>query len=321
MEAILRMLNEMKQDTEEIRKLLGIKLDKDDPGNDKDESMDVDGAGGMTTKRLSEASKQFEILRIKMLFFVSSGLLQSKYFVKHIVENLQQMGDIKKSDPPSKAKVLQKQLKQLIEISILNMESYETSASKYSMNNKQGSKRSRIQHQLAICSERVLESALAILPTAPFVQLLTTLLSSSRSIVRKKALDVFNAKLQQISTHVTKGAPTFLELEKSLNQSLLTVLVTIAMGKVPQTGEAETSGEKAEPNINQQTALICLRSFARVSSLNTSGSYLSEIKESCEALSKRSFLNDCLSESDESVIAAVLLCLTEMLSSIGRFEG
>ena len=76
-----------------------------------------------------------------------------------------------------------------------------------------------------------------------------------------------------------------------------------------------------EQAVNQQMALLCLRSFARAThAITDSSMYLNEMKEICKMLSKKTFLKSCLeSESgDESVIAAVLLCLTEMFSCIGK---
>ena len=298
MEAILKMLSQMKNDTPEIRTLLGIKVEN--------EAMDVDGQNGA---KLSDSTKQFETLRIKMMFFVSSGLLHSKHFVGQIIEALEvELSTSVGND--SEAYILQNQLRSLIEISIVNMENYEQNA----VRKHRGHKSSKIQQQLAMCCERVLEAALGILPTFSFINLLKSLLSNRYSIVRKKSLEVLNAKLQQISYGKSKEQQ-LLMYDSSLGE-LLKVLVTIAQGKVPF--EEEDLQNKKEQSINQQIALMCLRSFARATHGIDSSMHLQELKEVCKTLSKKTFLKESLEENgDDSVVAAILLCLTETFSCIG----
>jgi hypothetical protein len=301
MEAILRMLTGMKNDTPDIRKLLGIKVEND--------AMDIDGNSG----KLTDATKQFETVRIKMMYFVSSGLLQCKPFVWKIVESLEvdvNLQNRKESD----AKILQNQLRTLIEISITNMENYEQIAAR----KQKGNKISKVHQQLSVCCERVLEAAIAILPTFSFITLLTSLLSNNYPIVRKKSLEVFNTKLQQVSSTKSKERQSFM-LDNSLG-GLLKILVTIAQGKVPisQASEYEHTSLDKESCINQQMALMCLRSFARATHSMDNSMYVEELKECCQLLSKKGFLKTSLEEvGDESVVAAILLCLTEMFSCIG----
>ena len=111
MEAILRMLTRMKNDTPDIRKLLGIKVEND--------AMDIDG----NTGKLTDATKQFETVRIKMMYFVSSGLLQYRPFVGKIIDSLEVDVSLQ-NRKESEATILQNQLRTLIEISITNMENY-----------------------------------------------------------------------------------------------------------------------------------------------------------------------------------------------------
>ena len=62
----------------------------------------VDGHAG----KISDATKQFETVRIKMMYFVSSGLLQYKHFVGKIVDSLEV--DVKHpSRKESEAKIVQ----------------------------------------------------------------------------------------------------------------------------------------------------------------------------------------------------------------------
>ena len=299
MESVLKMLTEMKQDTPEIRTLLGVKVESD--------AMEVDGE----VTKLLESTKQFEMIRIKMMLFVSSGLLQSKHFVNKIVETLEVDVSTHRGIE-SEAQVLQRQLCSLIEISILNMENF----AQLSLRKHKGNKTTRISQQLSLCCERVLESALAILPTYSFVNLLHSLLSNTNAIVRKKALEVFISKLQQVSGK-SKDRQSIMH-DDSIN-GLLSILVTIAKGKIPVSiSKLHNDKSEIETHQNQQMALMCLRSFAKASLVLENSKYLHDLKEVCKELSTKAFLKSRLDkECDESVIAALLLCLTDTFSCIG----
>jgi len=101
--------------------------------------------------------------------------------------------------------------------------------------------------------------------------------------------------------------------------ALINTLVTLAQGKIPSTpgSEHEHKSLDKESCINQQMALMCLRSFARASHSMDNAIHIKELKESCQILSKKGFLKTSLEDGDESVVAAILLCLTEMFSCIG----
>ena len=299
MEALLKMLTEMKHDTPEIRTLLGIKVES--------EAMEVDGE----VTKLPDSTKQFEMIRIKMMLFVSSGLLQSKHFVNKIIETLEVDFKMEKG-LESESQVLQRQLCSLIEISILNMENFAQMATR----KHKGNKTTKISHQLSICCERVLEAALNILPNFSFVQLLHSLLSNTHAIVRKKSLEVFISKLQ-VSSVKSKDKQSIMQVD-NINE-LLGKLVTIAKGKVPvSSSELNNTELEKETHSNQQMALMCIRSFAKASLLLDSSKYLNDLKNVCKELSNKVLLKETLGkEGDESVVAALLLCLTDTFSSIG----
>ena len=300
MESLLKMLSEMKHDVPEIRTLLGIKVESD--------AMEVDEE----VTKISDSTKQFEMVRIKMLMFVSSGLLQSRHFVDKIIDTLEV--DVSfQNGQDSEAQILQRQLCSLIEVSIMNMENFSQVATR----KQKGNKASKISQQLSICCERVLESALAILPNFSFVKLLYSLLSNNYSIVRKKSLEVFISKLQQVASSKSKEKQSLMQ-DKSMN-GLLIILVTIAQGKVPTcTPEQNNLPLEKETPQNQQLALMCIRSFAKASLLSDNSNYLPDLKEVCKTLSNKSFLKASLDKAgDDSVTAALLLCLTDTFSSIG----
>ena len=300
MGAVLRMLSEMKTDMPEIRALLGIKCE--------DEVMDT----GMAETKISESTKQFEMVRIKMMFFISSGLLQSTHFVANLIETLEV--DINSSDESKlNADILQQQLKSLIELSIINMEHYEQNIAR----KKRGTRGSKIQQQLAVCCEKVLEAALSILPSYTFVLLLGSLLCNSYSVVRKKSLEVFNIKLQQISSMKSKEKHTILH-ENSAGE-VLKVLAIIAKGRIPVNEDMQDAAiTENETSINQQMALMCLRTFARATQNLQNSNHIMGLIEVSKMLSKKTFLKSILeAEGDGSVVASILLCLTETLSCIG----
>lgn len=71
---------------------------------------------------------------------------------------------------------------------------------------RQGSARK----QLVPCCEKILEAVLSMLPMKAIVQLLSSLMIDQRSSVRRKMLEVFNARLQQsqeqfVDENIIKG--------------------------------------------------------------------------------------------------------------------
>jgi hypothetical protein len=127
--------------------------------------------------------------------------------------------------------LMYRQLENLLEAAIVNTDHYEQMAR--SGNSKR---------QFVACCEKILEAILSLLPLEVFVRLLSAMLLNQRNSVRRKMLEVFNAKLQQSHEIV---------LDESSLQTLLEPLVHLA------TGEGESNP------FNQQLALLCLRSFGR----------------------------------------------------------
>ena len=66
--------------------------------------------------------------------------------------------------------------------------------------------------------------------------------------------------------------------------------------------------------INQQLSLMCIKSMAKLASNTPSSPFLNTMKELCSALTNKSFLK---SLKLEPVIAAAILCVSELLSCLG----
>ena len=98
------------------------------------------------------------------------------------------------------------------------------------------------RRQFVACCEKILEAILSLLPLQVFVKLLSSMLLNQRNSVRRKMLEVFNAKLQQSQEVI---------LDEESLPTLLDPLVQLATG----VGESNP--------FNQQLALLCLRSFGR----------------------------------------------------------
>ena len=86
--------------------------------------------------------------------------------------------------------------------------------------------------------------------------------------------------------------------------NLLEPLVSLSTGKVPDPSHAD------ESTGNQQLALLTLRSFTRA----LGSHHPLEFKTACEKLSKKSHLKEL---DNPTVMAATLLCLTDMFAAIG----
>lgn len=127
--------------------------------------------------------------------------------------------------------LMYRQLEDLLEAAIINTDHFEQLV-------KCGNSR----RQFVACCEKILEAILSLLPLEVFVKLLSSMLLNQRNSVRRKMLEVFNAKLQQSQEIV---------LDEAALTSLLEPLVQLA------TGEGESNP------FNQQLALLCLRSFGR----------------------------------------------------------
>lgn len=157
--------------------------------------------------------------------------------------------------------------------------------------NVERAKKKSESRQLVACCEKVLESTLAIVPATSFVPLLASLLASNNeATVQKKTLEVLNLRLLQ-------DDPGSLKMDCGLLLEPLTCLAT------------STSGGQQQQT--QQLALLCLRSFAKVFST----SQVEHLKVVCGQLAKKKFLKDISHNS--SVVAAALLCLTELFTAVG----
>ena len=66
--------------------------------------------------------------------------------------------------------------------------------------------------------------------------------------------------------------------------------------------------------VNQQLALMCIKSMAKLVSNEPSSPLIAEMKDLCSKLASKSFLK---SLKLEPVIAAAMLCISELLSCLG----
>ncbi len=123
-----------------------------------------------------------------------------------------------------------------------------------------------MHHHLLHHSEKVLESSLGILPPKAFLKITNGLLKSDHEAVRRKALEVFNAK-------VTED-----EALRQEDEALTQIL--------PSVGALATSNEGSESEANQQLALLALRSFARVLGSKHPG----ELKDALKGIAAKKFL-------------------------------
>eukprot|EP00095_Tigriopus_kingsejongensis_P008024 maker-scaffold1494_size38455-snap-gene-0.15 protein:Tk08024 transcript:maker-scaffold1494_size38455-snap-gene-0.15-mRNA-1 annotation:"hypothetical protein DAPPUDRAFT_192569" len=215
---------------------------------------------------------EYDLVRVKMLNF-SNAQLSSKYFVRQVITALEG------------GETLTQELHLLIQCSIVNLESYEKTT-----------KESKVHKHMVQLSERVLEGSLGLLPSDVFVALFHTLLSNEHDAVRRKTLEVLNAKLQEIDELLLK--------EESL-PSLLKAMSVLATGKVTIKGKSIDESE-----MNQQLAILGVRSFAKAVG-NRHGPSLQEV---AELMCKKSFFK---SLPNSNVRSSTLLCLSEIFMSIG----
>lgn len=256
-ESILRMMINLKNDNKEVRTMLKI-------GDPKDgQTMTEDGL---------KSADEYDLIRLKMLNFVSNQL-SSKYFIRQVIQSLERCDQIHQN------------LHLLIQCSILSLETYEKTT-----------KESKIHKHLIQLSERILEGALGVLPAKVFVSLFNNLLSNEFDTVRRKTLEVLNAKLQEGDELLLK--------EESL-PNLLMAMTTLTTGKVNVKGQ-----ELVESEMNQQLAILGVRSFAKA----VGSDHGESLQKVASILSKASFFKTLPSAN---VKASTLLCLSEIFMSIG----
>jgi hypothetical protein len=235
-------------------------------GGDDDSDMEADGP----EKPLKPAD-EFDLLRLKMLNF-SCSLLSSASFARQISLSL------------AKGEDIEQQLQLLIQCAILNVDTYEKEA-----------RNSKIHRHLVGYSEKALEASLSILPGKTFVSVLRSLLANSHDLVRRKALEVFNSKLQPTESDLVSEGSVL---------DLLKPLVQLAKGSYKE--------DTQETAFNQQLAMLALRSFARRLGARNPIQFKTD---ACQEMSSKSFLRGL--DANATVVAAAMLCLTEIFQSIG----
>ena len=235
------------------------------------------GHGSHTAREL------FDIARVKTLAFAQS-LLSSQEFVRQIVR------DLHHGNKPLEAK-----LQELLEMIIVVTDEFHKQAEAESMDDQASLKEEKIQKLMANCLERVFESTLAVIPTSTFVKVLVNLLKLDQpKNVQRKALEVLNARLSQ-----QQDDDNFLQ-----NEELPSVIGNLAIQTLNGSGD-----------VNQQLALMCVKSLAKVPNMATSSpSSLTQMKNLCSEMVKKSFFN---SLKQGPVIAAALICLVELFTCLG----
>ena len=237
------------------------------------------GQGSHTAREL------FDVARVKTLSFAQS-LLSSQDFVRQIVRDLHHGN-----------KLLEAKLQDLLEMIILVTDEFHKQAEAEAMQDDQASlKEEKIQKLMANCLERVFESTLAVIPTSTFVKVLVNLLKLDQpKNVQRKALEVLNARLSQHQD----SEDNFLQ-----NVELPSVIGNLATQTLNGSGD-----------VNQQLALMCVKSLAKVPNMATSSpSSMSQMKNLCSEMVKKSFFN---SLRQGPVIAAALICLVELFTCLG----
>jgi len=278
----------MREDTPELRKLLEIK-EESNAAAAKDAAADAN-ADGSSSRKLG-SKEQLDLARVKALYFINC-LVASPGFVGKLLDTLAAAAGSKK-----KTKALHKLLKSLMEVSIVNIEHFEKKVDQ--ANSGSGERSARLQKQFASLSERILEKNLSLLPSKVFVQVLTDLLNNDLSVIRRKSLEVLNVKFQRPDDPIVDS-----DAADQGVLELLDPLVSLSKGKVPVSHADETPA-------NQQLALLCLRSFTRSLGASHPEAFF---KSAASELAKKSFLKELESSP---VIAATLLCLTDMFQAIG----
>lgn len=207
----------------------------------------------------------------------AQSLLMSHTFMRQVVQGLQR-DDLQ----------LRGRLQALLEATVMCIEALHEPEEDVNMEDE-----SRIRRQLALCCEKVFEATLAVIPTSVFVQMLANLLAPKQTAnIKRKALEVFNARL------VRHDGDSNLLDDPNL-PSLMEPLSDLALDN--------------KGGHNQQLALLCIRSLAKA--LQACPSLMVQnLKTLCSKLATKDFLN---SLDVGAVIAATLLCLTELFNILG----
>ena len=176
---------------------------------------------------------------------------------------------------------LHPRLELLVECSILGVAAYQKHANAFD-SAAEGGGGGRIVARLVPICEKVLEASLALLPAKDFVHLLGMmsfcanlcvvcvlsppkhffpggLLRNGQPVVRRKALEVFNSRMQHRSS--SAGSLTTTDLPEEAVASVLGPLADSAMGRVRTTTDKEKEVQETEGN--QQLALVALRYVVR----------------------------------------------------------
>ncbi|XP_040574972.1 uncharacterized protein l(2)k09022 [Lepeophtheirus salmonis] len=246
LETIIRIAVNTKQNTSKLRSILALKEEKDE----------------------DKASNEFDLLKLKGLIFVTH-LLTSRVFASQLTEALSTyQGDNKKA-----IKKHPRELELLLEVAILNLEEVLKS-----------SKDSKIHKHLVSQSEKVLESALNILPNEALIGLMKSLLASETDSVLRKTLEVLNIKL---------GAVNFNEDDIELLEPLLNISFNNPV------------------DYNRQMALMAIRSLSRL----LGSQYSKEFQNIAIKLCNKKYLSTL--SGQHNLEASTLLCVIEILISIG----
>ena len=230
-----------------------------------------------TSNKLS-VEDHFDMVRIKMLSF-ANNLTSSKVFLRRLIEELQ-------------SNALDQELKRLLEVLVTAMDALKDEDE--TEEEVENEKKVKIRRHLVVCYEKVFESVLSVLPTDLFLKMSRQLMSKGQpSNIQRKALEVLNTRFSQADqqTEILVGESDLTDVVQALSNLAL-------------------SGDNA---VNQQLALMCIKHLAKLSS-DLSNPLSSALKELVPKLANPSFLD---SPKPEPVVAAALLCITELLQSLG----
>ena len=226
----------------------------------------------------------FDMIKIKMLSFVHS-LLSNRDFIQKTIHALKLDGE-----------VMEENIQELLEVVVDTMDEQRKDDEADQEDEEMVDERqAKIRRHIALCYEKVFESALGILPTEVFMKLLRQLLQPKQPHhVQRKALEVLNARFTQKDSGSN-------ELENSTLPQVLKALTDLA------------SAESNVNEINQQLALICLKTLAKHTQA-ASPILLNELKAVGSRLSNKTFLKSLKSEP---VVASAMLCVSEVLCALG----
>ena len=230
----------------------------------------------------------FDVYRVKALSFAQS-LLGSEDFVRKVVQDLH-LGN----------KDLEVKLQELLEAIIESIEGFHGKMEdevEEDSTERNSIKSEKLQKLLASCLERVFEATLAIIPTRTFVKMLANLLAFEQpKNVQRKALEVLNARLSQ---QQESGLEEFL-----ISDQLPLVLEKLSLLSLNDSGD-----------VVQQLALMCVKSFAKISTHQSSDNTIMEhMQKLAKNIVKKSFFN---SLKQGPVIASALLCIVELFNCLG----